>query len=296
MSPITFLIDLLSHPLNRHNKWDALERLARWQLGSRLLHGPVVYDWIGSSKLLVRNGETGLTGNIYLGLHEFADMGFLLHVLRDDDLFVDVGANAGSYTVLASAARRARTMAFEPLPSVYNRLVGNVHLNCIEHRVRCFNEGIGEANGTLKFTSDLDTLNHVLAPDEKPCDSVSVPVTTLDAALKDESPVIIKIDVEGFETPVLKGAAKTLCCSSLLAIIMELNGRGLRYGYDEKDILANMVELGFGAYTYDPLSRTLAAIDGKNLSECNTLFVRNEAAVLERLRTAPAFRVLGASI
>ena len=44
------------------------------------------FQWIKGSKLIVRNGMTGATGNIYCGLHEFADMGFVLHLLRPGDL------------------------------------------------------------------------------------------------------------------------------------------------------------------------------------------------------------------
>ena len=72
----------------------------------------------------MRHGETGLTGNLYAGLHEFADMAFVMHALRPTDLFVDIGANAGSYTILACAVAKARGCAFEPLPSTYRRLVG----------------------------------------------------------------------------------------------------------------------------------------------------------------------------
>jgi len=43
------------------------------------------------------------------------DMGFLLHFLRKDDLFLDVGANIGSYTVLAGGAVGAKSISFEPV-------------------------------------------------------------------------------------------------------------------------------------------------------------------------------------
>src|SRR5712672_1629721 len=100
MSLINVVRFVISHPLNREHKFRSIVRLAKWQIGSRLVPGAVVYDWVNGSKFLVRSGDTGLTGNIYAGLHEFPDMGFLLHFLREDDLFVDVGANAGSYTIL----------------------------------------------------------------------------------------------------------------------------------------------------------------------------------------------------
>ena len=44
----------------------------------------------------------GATGNLFCGLHEIEDMGFVLHFLRSDDIFLDVGVNVGTYTVLAA--------------------------------------------------------------------------------------------------------------------------------------------------------------------------------------------------
>jgi hypothetical protein len=72
----------------------------------------VVHTWIDGAKFFVRRGETGLTGNVYAGLHEFADMGYLLHVLRAQDTFIDGGANVGAYTILACVARGATGHAF----------------------------------------------------------------------------------------------------------------------------------------------------------------------------------------
>ena len=51
---------------------------------------------------------TGATGNIYCGLYEFLDMAFLLHFLRNGDLFGDIGSNIGSYTVLATGLRSTK--------------------------------------------------------------------------------------------------------------------------------------------------------------------------------------------
>src|SRR6188768_213885 len=92
---------IADHPLNRQHKSAALLRFLKWQIGIRLLPGRVVYDWINGTSFIVQRGETGLTGNLYCGLHEFSDMAFVLHAVGAGDLFVDVGANVGSYTLLA---------------------------------------------------------------------------------------------------------------------------------------------------------------------------------------------------
>ena len=111
MSVLKAIKFITNHPLNDEHKLSAIIRFAKWQIGSRLVPGAIVYEWINGSKFLVKTGETGLTGNIYTGLHEFPDMSFLLHFLRAEDHFVDIGANVGSYTILACSAIGAASSA-----------------------------------------------------------------------------------------------------------------------------------------------------------------------------------------
>jgi FkbM family methyltransferase len=239
----------------------------------------------------VRTGETGLTGNIYTGLHEFSDMGYLLHVLCGDDLFVDVGANVGSYTILACAVVGACGYAFEPVPSTYMRLIENVRLNNLEGRVTCLNVGVGSEEGEVSFTSDMDTTNHVVASREQSDNVINVRICALDDALRNKSPALLKLDVEGYETPALQGAQETLKKPSLHSIIMELNGSGSRYGFNESRILEMMFDHGFKTYSYNPLDRSLISLNGKNLASGNTLFIRNYSLVLENLASSPKIRI-----
>ena len=167
---------VVQHPLNRERKINSIIRFVKWQLGSRVLSGEYIYEWINGSKFLVRNGETGLTGNIYTGLHEFNDMGFMLHFIRADDLFIDVGANVGSYTLLACSAIGARGVAFEPVPNTHSRLVENIRLNHLDSRVQCLNKAVADRDGSITFTSNNDTTNHVLAAAEKCDDELTVEV------------------------------------------------------------------------------------------------------------------------
>ena len=116
---------------------------------------------------------------------------------------------------------------------------------------------------------------------------------TLDSVLEGESPAVAKIDVEGFETPALEGAQKTLNKASLHSVIMELNGSGSRYGYDESRILEIMSDHGFKTYSYDPLDRSLIKLAGKSLASGNTLFIRDLSVVAERFASAPKVRIFG---
>jgi hypothetical protein len=116
---------LATHPLTRRRRLSAAARVLRWQIESRICD-EVTIDWIGGTRLAARRGMTGATGNIYAGLHEFPDMAFVLHFLRPCDVFADVGANVGSYTILASGVVRCHTVAFEPDPLTAAALERNV--------------------------------------------------------------------------------------------------------------------------------------------------------------------------
>ncbi len=143
---------------------------------------------------------TGATGNIYSGLLEFEDMAFLLHFLRSGDTFLDIGANVGTYSILASAVRAARTLAFEPGPVAFKHLTDNIRLNGIDSLVQSHCVAIGRGVGRLRFTTGLDTGNHI-APNGKGTDGsallevIEVPVVPLDQFAA--RPALIKIDVRG---------------------------------------------------------------------------------------------------
>jgi len=81
-------------------------------------------------------------------------MGFLLHALRPDDFFVDIGANVGSYTVLASASIGAKTICFEPIPLTYSRLISNIDVNNMSQKVTAQNVALGDTSGELTFSAD----------------------------------------------------------------------------------------------------------------------------------------------
>jgi FkbM family methyltransferase len=261
------------HPLNRGKTFGAFLRLIRWQLAARLLpEAEFSLPFVNDSRLLMTRGMAGATGNFYCGLHEQDEMGFALHVLRRGDVFVDIGANVGSYTVLA-AKLGARVVAVEPIPATFDHLVANVRLNGLESLVTAHRVGLSDRNGTLRFTTDHGTINHVLAATENLA-GTDIEVVTLDSILAGVSPALIKIDVEGHELAVLNGAGRTLGSPSLLAVIMETNGSGLRYGISDAQLYELMEARGFAPYTYTAMTRELMPLDMREgTTVLNTVFI-----------------------
>jgi FkbM family methyltransferase len=278
---------LITHPLNSSNKLKAILRFVRWQISVRINQFPIVYPFTENSKLLIKKSMTGATGNLYCGLHEFYDMGFLLHLLREGDVFIDVGANIGSYTILASAEIGAKTISIEPVPSTFCYLKDNIALNNIGNLVEAHNIGLAGSNGSIKFTGTLDTVNHVATNDDKGV--IEVQVDTLDSVVNARNPCLIKIDVEGYEFEVLKGACETLMNQSLKALIVELNGSGKRYGYEDNDVHKKLIDHGFTPFEYNPLTRSLSPI--KTFGSQNTIYIRDIDFVTHRVSEARKIKI-----
>lgn len=284
---------IFNHPLTRNKRFAAYKRWLRWQLGSRInLGGGGVVEFVGGTRLLAQPGMTGATGNIYCGLHECHDMGFVLHFLRKGDLFLDVGANIGSYTVLASGAVGAETISFEPVPKTFQHLLDNIYLNRLVDRVTPLNVAAGSEAGELEMMADRDTVNRVVTDKVYTGAKVKVPVVTLDEILAGRVPKLIKIDVEGFEALVLRGAAHTLGEPKLEAVLMELNGSGKAYGFDEQAIHQNMIDLGFKQCSYNILTRALEINTAASWYTGNNLYVRNPKWAQDLLLSAKRYAVI----
>ena len=279
-----------AHPLTRNSKLKSLSKVARWQIGSRLLGKRVIVPWVDQSKFIVGVGETGLTGNLYAGFMEYQDMLFLLHALRPDEIFVDVGANIGAYTILASKAVGSPSVSFEPLPATVEKLKEQIFLNGIADRVTIRNTGVSDKKGSLFFTNDADTVNKVSLSGASQ-NTTSVDVVTLDEELNENSNHFFKIDVEGFEFNVLNGGVRVLSSPNTQALIIELNGSGEDFGHSDDEIHRKITSFGFEPFEYDPMARQLTRLPSFNRNGGNTIYIKDVEEMSRRCKEAPKRKV-----
>ncbi|GAB2698941.1 hypothetical protein GCM10027037_24180 [Mucilaginibacter koreensis] len=219
-------------------------------------------------------------------------MSFLLHFLRPEDTFFDIGANVGSYSLLSAGVCGVHTVAVEAVEATAAILSQNIALNQLQPKVKIIKAAAGAASGFISFSTDGDTTNHVMSDQEQGVsNAIQVDVITIDSIHTNQAPALIKIDVEGFETEVLRGMPHTLAQDNLKAIIIELNGSGSRYGFDERNIHRQLLAHGFKLYQYDPFIRNLLPLN--NFGSYNTIYCRDIEFVLKRLHTAEPFKILG---
>jgi FkbM family methyltransferase len=237
------------------------------------------------SKYIVKKGRTGLTGNLYCGLHEFEEMMFLLHFLREQDHFFDIGANVGSYSILANAHVGAKTSSFEPLPATVELLKNNKAINGNNETWKIEILAIGDKENTLWFTSDRDTMNQIVNETYEGR-KIKVDVVSLDSYCKENetTPTFIKIDAEGFDENVIIGGERTLEDSNLKAIIIES---------DTELVKKLLIKAGFAPFCYEPFLKKLS--QGYN-SGCNQIYIKDLDFVKDRIKNAEIVSIKGYSI
>jgi FkbM family methyltransferase len=160
--------------------------------------------------------------------------------LRPGDVFVDVGANVGILSLAASrfVGGSGRVFSLEAHPRTVKYLRGNVSLNDMKN-VTVIHAALGEREGFTTISSlRTDDQNRVGGP------GISVPLRTLDSVLPEMRIRLLKIDTEGFELFVLRGAERVLRATD--AIFLESwESHFRKYGYSTTDLLALLSTHGF---------------------------------------------------
>lgn len=281
-------------PFTRGAKARGWARFARWQTIDRALGRQRDAAFANDLVIEVRHGRAAATGVLYLGLPEVESMTFFAHVLRPGDTLLDVGANIGTYSVLAAGVAGCRVVSMEPVPGTYALLVSNLRRNSLLSLVQPMNVAASDRAGTVRMTHGEDSTNHVLAATE--AGGIEVPTARLDDLVTIDGPAFMKLDVEGHEQHVLAGATRLLRDPRLQAIAMEFEGCGAQFGVDEAALYRSVLDHGFESCAYDPESRRLTPCAGGPGRHGNTIFVRDRAAMQQRLQDAAPIRVFGTSL
>ena len=200
--------------------------------------------------------------------------------LREGDLVVDIGANIGSYAVMLAVNTGVRVIAAEPGRVARERLRENIAINAVHDRVRIVPDVIGDTDGAeVPFTQRFDATNRVAA------DSSSIPLKmrSLDATLT-QAPTLIKIDVEGFEPSVLRGAREVIRTARPV-IVVELESAVHARGGNTLKALA---ELDYMLVHSDPRTGQLAVGPGPSNPGAPWMPRRNGIAIHREDRRAAA--------
>ncbi len=234
---------ITNHPANAAHRAASLWRVAQCELRARVSGKPVTVAIGDHSRIAAHLHAGGSWRAVLANPPDWNEMQAWKQHLQPRDLFVDIGAHAGVYSLWALDLG-CDVAAVEPVPELVVQLRANLALNSYAAEVHPI--AVADAPGTMSM-SGPDLLRQHLTLDKSPSpDSPSpnspspdaaspdtamhVEVSTLDAVLAGRHAAGVKIDVEGAERLVLEGASAALaerridllqlewndCCESLL--------------------------------------------------------------------------------
>jgi FkbM family methyltransferase len=164
-----------------------------------------------------------------LGIYEVEKTAALRHLLRPGGVFVDVGANKGDFALIAAklVGASGRVFAFEPEPRNCDWIRRSIDANGYSG-IELFPIALGDADGAIDLHVSHISGHHsvVSGRGDHTGDVIRVPMRTLDAVLADaRSPRVdvLKIDVEGADLAVLRGAHRTLSANRELVLLLDVH-------------------------------------------------------------------------
>jgi FkbM family methyltransferase len=208
--------------------------------------------------------------------HERYEADLVARLLEDDDVFWDIGANVGYFTLVAATAlaQRGQIIAFEPGNNAFSRLTENISLNPYGN-IKTYPVAVSNRNGeaVLHVLGDIaDSSASLFQVSGGQAGHEVCRTVALDHFLKSENlrpPTLIKLDAEGAELAVLQGA-QGLISQSTPMFLMEMEEKNLQAAGASKAAVRQFLE-GYG-YCPAHLSKgrwyataDLATVKGRNI-------------------------------
>jgi FkbM family methyltransferase len=230
-----------------------------------------VYGRVNRAGWLDHPVALSLFSRSYFAYKRIVEDPFYALTLRAPALFrggdvLDVGANIGYTAVVFARALDPgrRVHAFEPESRNYAQLLDNIGRRGLGERVHAEQLALGSAPGRVRLWVNLDhhgdhrVFTDTFAP-PGPRDSVSVLMQSVDAYVAEariESLSFFKLDVQGYELPVLQGADRTLSTHRNLVVAVEHCPSAAReLGFDPEAVLALLTRHGFRLHLFSESGR-----------------------------------------
>jgi FkbM family methyltransferase len=181
--------------------------------------------------------------------YDKTEIGIVLRLLNDGDIFFDIGANIGLYSLLVAKQKPdCKILSFEPMPVTFANLKSNIALNNLDN-IQAFPIALWKENEQLKFHfTKSSTPSSSVAKLYDDAEEIIVDGVKLDdffARNYFDKIDLMKIDVEGAELMALQGAKEMLKRFSPIVFAELFRGWSEKLGYNHNQTLSYMKQLGY---------------------------------------------------
>lgn len=269
-NPIRLVLDLT----RKIQRWIRSNERSIKLLSSKVNAYPIaekiIRKTIHGHSIILSGKDFSITPEIvYRGYYELREELFIKQILRGGDFFIDVGANVGTFSLLAASivGPFGRVYAYEPNPVVVEMLKNSATMNWVHERLIVSSCAVGDAPGNAVLRFNPSRIGDATLVDIKRAGtyaqtasylgestSVSTPVITLDSEFPCDLPIkFLKIDAEGYETSVLKGAERLLSRQCIDYVMLETVQEVAGESWEELlESIKNVCAHGYATYTLGP--------------------------------------------
>ena len=242
----------LRSPEIRRHPLHAISRRMLWRLHWVCSPGtPIVINpWWRDLKIALPH--TNNASLLFYRTHSDKGLAWLLQALLSPRMtFLDVGAHIGAFTLVGAkmVGTEGKVIAIEPLPPCAEAIRRNAAMNGMDH-VKVYEAALCDYSGRIGFQSDSQRSGGWIATNPKQV-AFETQCWTLDDFFRSAGITrvdVMKLDASGNELAVLRGGAKVLRSGGVGALVMKLYNPSVtqeRFGYDSKESLSLLRELGF---------------------------------------------------
>jgi FkbM family methyltransferase len=256
------LKNLFKNQYNKAHPFFAIRRFIFWKIIRLLRLNDIQYSIWGDRKINLNSNSFHSMWLMYNYIVDWEEFNLIQDFIKNDDQVFDIGTNIGYYTIwISKFITSGKIHCFEPDKANFQKLKKNVELNQLQHITKLNNIAVNDVNGTLSFTSGLDGQNHINL--KKSNNNINVVAMRLDSYVKENDLAKIsylKIDVEGFEFNVLKGAENLLKEKKIEIIQLEINNTLQNSNHNVHDILKLLTDHDYMLCGYQVEEKKLCSI------------------------------------
>ena len=266
----------------RFRKFKIIFKVLFWKIYF-VIFNTVTIKWFNDTYLKIYKNNSSSKSCLYFGLPDYEEMEFLKRLVKKNDVFFDIGANVGIYSLFVTSISRCLTFSLEPDNYSRKILYENIKINKLSFKIKVQKQVIGNSNSIVYFSNLKSSTENKILKFQTKNNVVLKKSMQLDYYIKKfpKKNLIIKIDTEGAEFDILR-FSKLIYEKNILALIIEVSNSKIKR-FIRQSALNNfsLVRLNINQKIFKS-SRKIEPTSSGNIMLINKYNLNNKRLLIEK--------------